>query len=102
MGTYDSARAKTKSVIIDAFWKIYTKKDISKITVREITETAGIHRATFYLYFDSVFAVLNEIKSERLQKLRDICDTYSFPGIEAFLFCLQTKAVPLDSAYRLA
>lgn len=47
MGTYDVARNKTKTAIIEAFWKLYAEKDISKITVRDITEATGIHRATF-------------------------------------------------------
>ena len=34
MGTYDVARNKTKTAIIEAFWKLYAEKDISKITVR--------------------------------------------------------------------
>ena len=77
MGTYDVARNKTKTAIIEAFWKLYAEKDISKITVRDITEATGIHRATFYLYFDNVFAVLDTIKGEQLEKLNYVCSTYT-------------------------
>ena len=61
---------------MEAFWKQYEKKDISKITVKDITEKTGIHRATFYLYFDNVYDVLKAIKSEQLEKLRYVCTTY--------------------------
>lgn len=77
MGTYDAARNKTKTAIIKSFWKLYCIKDISKITVKDITEATGIHRATFYLYYDNVFAVLDTIKSEQLEKLKYICSTYT-------------------------
>lgn len=77
MGTYDTARNKTKTAIIESFWKLYCKKDVSKITVRDITEATGIHRATFYLYYDNVFAVLDAIKNEQLEKLKYVCSTYT-------------------------
>ena len=77
MRTYDAARSKTKSAIVQAFWELYLLRDISKITVKDISEAAGIHRATFYLYFDSVYAVLDSIKSEQLEKLKKVCSTYT-------------------------
>lgn len=45
--------------------------------MRDITEATGIHRATFYLYFDNVFAVLDTIKGEQLEKLNYVCSTYT-------------------------
>lgn len=77
MGTYDTARNKTKTAIIESFWKLYCKKDVSKITVKDITEATGIHRATFYLYYDNVFAILDAIKNEQLEKLKYVCSTYT-------------------------
>lgn len=77
MGNYDAARSKTINAIIQAFWTLYAEKDISKITVKDITEATGIHRATFYLYFDNVFAVLDAIKCDQLEKLKYVCSTYT-------------------------
>lgn len=73
----DAARTKTKNAIIHAFWKLYAEKDISKITVKDITEATGIHRATFYLYYDNIFAVLEDIKNDQLEKLKYVCNTYT-------------------------
>lgn len=53
------------------------QKAISRITVKNITEATGIHRATFYLYFDSVYDVLDSIKSEQLESLRKVCSVYT-------------------------
>lgn len=77
MGTYDAARNKTKNAIIQAFWKLYLQKNISKITVKDITDATGIHRATFYLYYDNVFAVLEAIKAEQFDKLQYVCTAYA-------------------------
>lgn len=75
---YPSLAAKFKSrPLVESFWKLYCKKDVSKITVRDITEATGIHRATFYLYYDNVFAVLDAIKNEQLEKLKYVCSTYT-------------------------
>ena len=77
MGTYDAARNKTRSAIIQAFWKLYLQKEISKITVRDLTEMTGIHRATFYRYYDSMYAVLESIKQDQLERLKEVCSTYT-------------------------
>ena len=77
MGTYHAARSKTRSAIIQAFWRLYLQQGISKITVKDIAEMTGIHRATFYLYYDSVCAVLDSIKQEQLERLKEVCSTHT-------------------------
>lgn len=71
MGTYERASRQTKFKIISAFWKLYKEKRIEKITVRDITDLCGIHRATFYLHYQDVYQVLERIKSYLLQELSD-------------------------------
>lgn len=56
--------AKTKKALTDAFWNLYEEKPIEKITVREITEKAGLYRSTFYEYFTDVYAVRESIEQE--------------------------------------
>lgn len=43
----------------EAFWKLYKTKSIEKISIREITETAGYHRSTFYLYYKDIYDLLS-------------------------------------------
>lgn len=73
MGIYNEARARTRSSIENAFWNLYTRKDSPRITVRAIVESAGIHRATFYMYYDNVEAVLDSIMQRQLKLLLEIC-----------------------------
>lgn len=61
--------AKTKRALIDAFWTLYEETPIEKITVRQITESAGVYRSTFYEYFSDVYAVREFIE-------KDILDAY--------------------------
>ncbi|MDK2967557.1 TetR/AcrR family transcriptional regulator [Lacrimispora sp.] len=57
---------QTKQNLADAFWQIYCKKRIEKITVKDITEKAGYNRSTFYEYYTDVYDVLEQIESSVL------------------------------------
>lgn len=84
MGTYENARLKTKQKIIKAFWNLYREKSIDKITVKDITDTCKIHRATFYLHFSDVYAVLEQMEEELLEELRAICQCDQFKPEEQY------------------
>jgi len=51
--------------LMDAAVRIFKDKGISKTTVSDITQTAGVAKGTFYLYFDSKDQLLGGLK-ERL------------------------------------
>lgn len=61
--------ARTKAALIDAFWKLYKSKPIDQISVREITDAAGVYRSTFYLYFKDANTVLAMLEDELLERL---------------------------------
>lgn len=75
MGTYERARMQTKMKICKAFWGLYQENSIDKITVKDITDVCGIHRATFYLHFTDVYDVLEQIQNMLLDEVRQICET---------------------------
>ena len=58
---------QTKADLIAAFWKLYKEKPINKITVKEVTDTAGYYRSTMYYYFEDVYAILEDIEDSVLQ-----------------------------------
>ena len=66
---------RTLKKIYEAFWTLYTKKDISHITVNAVTTQAGIHRSTFYLYFDDVYDLLKKAEAELLNECEALPDT---------------------------
>lgn len=60
-----------------ALLELMQEKDISKISIKELCLTAGINRSTFYTYYDTQYALLNEIETETLAELivhfQDLC-----------------------------
>jgi AcrR family transcriptional regulator len=67
---------KTKKAIRDAFAELLSEKDIHKITIKDIADTAVINRKTFYNYYAGVYAVVDEIENEIIMAfnvaLRDV------------------------------
>lgn len=70
MNKQPEVTAATKKRLMDAFWTIYKKKTIDKITVAEITRMTSNNRSTFYHYFKDVYAVLEQIENDLLKEVR--------------------------------
>ena len=50
----------TATKMDEAFLRLLEKIDISYITVKEICETAGVNRSTFYLHYETISDLLSE------------------------------------------
>jgi AcrR family transcriptional regulator len=84
--------AQTRQNLIDAFWSIYCKKRIEKISVREIALKSGYNRGTFYEYFRDVHDVLEQLENALI------------PGLEEFPPMNKPSkdaALPLDMFIRM-
>jgi AcrR family transcriptional regulator len=68
---------RTRENLIAAFWKIYCKKRIEKISVKEITMLAGYNRGTFYEYFADVYDVLEQLENSLLPTMDKLPPTTS-------------------------
>lgn len=44
---------ETRNQIIEASEQLFMEKSVSKVTINDIVQRAGIAKGTFYLYFDS-------------------------------------------------
>lgn len=66
----DRRIAKTKNAIHEAFFDLLKIKDINNITVTELARKADIDRKTFYLHYQSVYAIIEEYKSDVYEKAR--------------------------------
>lgn len=58
----------TKKMIRDAFLKLLAAKPVRRITVRELCESAGINRGTFYAHYLDVYDLLEQIENELLEE----------------------------------
>lgn len=56
------ATEQTRANLRQAFWELYARKPLERISVREITDRAGYNRATFYLHYHDVYELLHEIE----------------------------------------
>ena len=62
--TTDKRVLRTKNTIRKAFNELVQTKEMSEISVSELAQAANITRSTFYMYYDSVSAVRDQIENE--------------------------------------
>lgn len=61
----------TQKNLQEAFWTLYAKLSIDKITVKDICSLAGYNRSTFYQYYADVYDVLHKSEDQLLNKIDD-------------------------------
>jgi AcrR family transcriptional regulator len=59
--------ARTKAELEEAFWRLYAKRPIEKITVQQVCDLAGYNRATFYLHYHDLYELLATIEAGMLE-----------------------------------
>ncbi|MGN1388379.1 MAG: TetR/AcrR family transcriptional regulator [Bulleidia sp.] len=55
---------RTREAIRNAFTELICEKNYEEITIKELTDRAGINRKTFYLHYDSLDDLLTEMQNE--------------------------------------
>lgn len=84
MNTANNKRSRdTDEAIIRAAFQVMTEKDkpVSKITVREICEIAGINRSTFYAHYLDVYELFEKVEQNMAQMCADtILNSYAVGG----------------------
>lgn len=71
-GGIDKRVIKTKNAIFEAFKQLVQEKDMSDITISELTQKANITRSTFYMYYDTVGDVRTDIENEIIARIDKI------------------------------
>lgn len=71
-GGIDKRVIKTKNAIFDAFKQLVQEKDMSDITISELTQKANITRSTFYMYYDTVGDVRTDIENGIIARIDKI------------------------------
>jgi AcrR family transcriptional regulator len=65
----DRRSRRTKKRLKQTMLELLNKKDISKITVRELSEKADIGRGTFYLHYADAYDLLDKLENELMEKI---------------------------------
>ena len=65
----DKRVIRTKKAIKEALFRIMEEKDISSISISELTQEANINRRTFYTHYRNITDILEEIESDLVEAL---------------------------------
>lgn len=69
----DRRVARTRKAIRKALITLMEQQDYRKISIAAVAREADIDRKTFYLHYDSIEAVIDEIISDEAKRLVDLC-----------------------------
>ena len=93
----------TATKMDEAFLRLLEKKDISYITVKEICETAGVNRSTFYLHYSDIPGLLAEVENEMMEEMqRAIREHPIDPGKDTVYYFIQDLFHVLDENRQIA
>lgn len=84
---------RSRKLIKAAFLEIAAEKEISKITIKELTEKANINRGTFYSHYNDVYDVLEHIEDDIIENLSLFLDNINH---ETAVERLGDIALPID------
>jgi len=80
----DRRAVRTKQNIVNAFIQLLEEKPFNKITVAEIAEVADINRRTFYLHYEDIFALLDELENELIDEFEEVFETKKPDNLHEF------------------
>ena len=66
----------TKRLLKDSLIEMMKAESIYKISIRDLCESAGINRSTFYKYYGSQFDLLKEIENDLIKDLLTFLKEY--------------------------
>lgn len=84
MNSNDRRVRKTKRALRMALAELMAEKDIHSITVRELTDKADIHRATFYTHYQDVYDLYDQLENSVVAEISAIVvsmPTHTYDGI---------------------
>lgn len=76
MKNEDTRVQYTKRVLRSAILELLKVKSIDKVTVKEICDTAGLNRGTFYLHYDSPSGLLKDVENQFIADNMKYFDSY--------------------------
>ncbi|MBQ9948487.1 MAG: TetR/AcrR family transcriptional regulator [Oscillospiraceae bacterium] len=84
----DKRVIRTKKAIKNALFKIMETKDISDITISELTAGANVNRRTFYTHYRCITDILNEIESDLVAVLSELLAKFDITKYRKSIYTL--------------
>lgn len=75
----------TKMVLRESLIELLHNKPISRITIKELCETADLNRATFYTHYADQFDLLKQIETELITDINSYLDNFNIEAGETDL-----------------
>ena len=66
---------RTKKLLTNAFIALLLEKNLNEITVKELCEKADINRGTFYLHYQDIYDLKQQLENDIHKQLNDIMDS---------------------------
>ena len=98
----NNSSVKTRKLIRKTFAEMLSeKKELSKISVSELTKRANINRGTFYTHYDDIYGVAEDYENELINEFFDNDTLLSANNFPKFLDSLFEYMKENDGEYRL-
>ena len=81
----------TKKALATSLKKLLSKKDLSKITIKNITDDCGVNRQTFYYHFQDVYDLLEWIYKNEVINSTEGCKSWQEGLSCIFKYILDNK-----------
>jgi len=65
----DSRSVQTEALLVNSLARLLSEKELNRISVRELTDSAGIHRATFYDHYTDIFDLYDRMMDSFFREL---------------------------------
>ena len=65
MGKLENNKQQKRTSLLDTAFKLFTTQGVSKTSIAEISQKAGIAKGTFYLYFKDKYDIRNKLASSK-------------------------------------
>ena len=69
MGKLELNKKKKKDALFNTAFELFTTKGLTKTTISDIVEQAGVAKGTFYLYFKDKYDIRNKLVSHKTGEL---------------------------------
>ncbi|MDR2480225.1 MAG: TetR family transcriptional regulator C-terminal domain-containing protein [Treponema sp.] len=66
----------TRKVLRDSLVELMRQKPVSKITIKELCQTADINRTTFYVHYRDQYDLLQQIEEDTISYVAGMLDKY--------------------------
>lgn len=76
MKNIDTRVQYTKERLRHALLALLQEKTVDRITIKELCDTAGLNRGTFYLHYDCPAALLKDIEANFLEENTKLFDSF--------------------------